>query len=234
MAEPSAPKTIKPAIGDKTAVTAAGTDTAVARADQAKAVADEAIKAGSASADAAAGAVPKAANPMADMFDQLIKAQTEFAQRLGFDPKGFGFDPVRFDPSKFDAGKFGMDQAFGSAMPRFDLVLAQHQKNVGAFLKAQAAMVDGAQTVFQRQLALFQQTITEATTLLQNLLAEKDSRIGIEKQVDASKQAFEKIIAEARDLGNVVTRSHSEAFQLLNERALEQIEEIKAVYEKSA
>ncbi|HWL71196.1 MAG TPA: phasin family protein [Geminicoccus sp.] len=171
---------------------------------------------------------------MADIFDQLIKAQTEFAQRLGFDPKGFGFDAARFDPSKFDAGKFGMDQAFGQGMPRFDLVLAQHQKNVGAFLKAQAAMVDGAQTVFQRQLALFQQTITEATTLMQNLLAEKDSRAGIEKQVDASKQAFEKIIAEAQDLGNVVTKSQSEAFQLLNARALEQIEEIKSAYEKTA
>ena len=223
MAETTASKTTKTAA-----------QAAKAEADQAKAVADQATGKGGASVETMTDTMRKATQPMAEMFDQLIKAQTEFAQRLGFDPKGFGFDAARFDPSKFDASKFGMDQAFGQAMPRFDLVLAQHQKNVGALLRAQAAMVDGAQTVFQRQLALFQQTITEATSLLQNLLAEKDSRAGIEKRVDASKQAFEKIIAEAQDLGNVVTKSQTEAFQLLNERALEQIEEIKSAYEKSA
>ena len=208
--------------------TARATGTGRTKAEQAKAVADEAIGKGGASVEAMTGAMRSATQPMADMFDQLIKAQTEFAQRLGFDAKGFGFDAAKFDPSRF-----GMDKAF-SAAPRFDLLFAQHQKNVGAFLKAQSAMMDGAQTVFQRQIALFQQTITEATTLMQSLLAEKDSRIGIEKQVDASKKAFEKIIAEAKELGDVVTKSQSEAFQLLNQRALEQIEEIKSAYEKAA
>lgn len=176
--------------------------------------------------------------PMADMFDRIARAQAELAQRMGFDPKTFGFDPAKFgfDPGKFgfDPAKFGLDKSFGAAAPRFELLFAQHQKNVGAFFKAQTAMVDGVQTVFQRQLALFQQTLAEATSLMRAMMAEKDSRIGMEKQVDASKKAFEKILAEAKELGDVVSKSQGEAFQLLNDRALEQIEEIKAAYEKAA
>jgi phasin family protein len=184
--------------------------------------------------NAADAAMKKSVQPMADVFDQIAKAQAEFAQRMGFDAKAFGFDPAKFgfDPAKmgFDPGKFGFDKT----APRFELLLAQHQKNVGAFFKAQAAMVDGVQTVFQRQLALFQQTLAEATSLMQALMAEKDSRIGVEKQVDASKKAFEKILAEAKELGDVVSKSQTEAFQLLNDRALEQMDEIKAAYEKAA
>ena len=90
------------------------------------------------------------------------------------------------------------------------------------------------QSVYQRQVALFQQSISEATNLLQSLMAEKDGKAGVEKQVDASKKAFEKLISEAKELGDVVSKSQTEAFQLLNDRAVEQIEEIKAAYEKAA
>jgi phasin family protein len=227
MSETSTPKATK-AVAEKAV---AATSTA---ADQASKMAD----AGAEAVGRTSAAMKKSAQPMADVFDQIAKAQAEFTQRMGFDPKTFGFDPAKFglDPAKFgfDPAKFGFDTSFGPAAPRFELLFAQHQKNVGAFFKAQAAMVDGVQTVFQRQLALFQQTLAEATSLMQAMVAEKDSRIGMEKQVDASKKAFEKILSEAQELGDVVSKSQSEAFQLLNDRALEQIEEIKAAYEKAA
>ena len=41
-------------------------------------------------------------------------------------------------------------------------------------------------------------------------------------------------MGEAKELGDVVSKSQTEAFQLLNHRALEQMEEIKAAYDKSA
>ena len=205
----------------------------------------EVIGNGSASEETLTSA-EKATRPMADAFDQIAKAQADFAQKMGFDPKTFafdtsklGFNPAKFgfDPSKFafDPAKFGMDaSAFGGNMPKFDVLFTQQQKNVETFFKAQAALVDGVQTVYQRQVALFQQSISEATTLLQSLMAEKDRKAGVEKQVDASKKAFEKMIAEAKELGNVVSKSQTEAFQLLNDRAVEQVEEIKAAYEKVA
>lgn len=224
MSETSTPKTTK----------AAAEKVSTAAADQASKVADTSAE----TVDKTSATAKSAMKPMADAFDQIAQAQAEFAQRLGFDPKTFGFDPAKFgfDPAKFgfDPAKFGMDKSFGAAAPRFELLFTQHQKNVDAFFKAQAAMVDGVQAVFQRQLALFQQTLAEATSLMQALMAEKDSRIGVEKQVDASKKAFEKILAEAKELGDVVTKSQSEAFQLLNDRAMEQMEEIKAAYDKAA
>jgi phasin family protein len=225
MSETSTPKTTKAAAEKAAAAMSAATDQA-------------GNAAGARTVDKSSAAAKNPVPAMTDVFDQIAKSQAEFAQRLGFDGKAFGFDPAKFgfDPAKmgFDPSKFGFDKALGVGTPRFDLLFAQHQKNVGAFFKAQAAMVDGVQTVFQRQLALFQQTLTEATSLMQALVAEKDSRIGVEKQVDASKKAFEKILAEAKELGDVVSKSQNEAFQLLNDRALEQMEEIKAAYEKAA
>ena len=211
---------------------------AKAAADKSAAAAQTMAKEQAKVADAATAAVrdmgaaaSKASQPMMDVLDRMAKMQAEFAQRMGFDPKSVGFDPAKLG---FDPSKFGMDKMFGDNMPRFDLMLGQHQKNVETFFKAQVALVDGVQSVYQRQLALLQQTLGEAVSLMQSLMAEKDSRKGVEKQVDASKKAFEKIMGEAKELGDVVSKSQTEAFKLLNHRALEQMEEIKAAYDKSA
>lgn len=177
----------------------------------------------------------QAAQPMVDALDQIAKAQAEFAQQMGFDPKTFAFNPAKFGLE----GNFGLDKAFGdkifgAGMPRFDLLFVQHQKNIESFFRAQASLVDGVQAVYRRQVALLQEAVTEASQLMQALLAEKDSRTGAEKQVEASKKAFEKILSEAKELGAVMSKSQNEAFQVLNQRALEQIEEIKSACEKSA
>ena len=220
MTENSAPKAAKAAADKSAAVTQ------TMAKEQGKAV-----DAATAAVRDMGAAASKASQPMMDVLDRMAKMQGEFAQRMGFDPKSMGFDAAKLG---FDPTKFGMEKMFGGNMPRFDLMLGQHQKNVEAFFKAQVALVDGVQSVYQRQMALLQQTLGEAVSLMQSLLAEKDSRAGVEKQVDASKKAFEKIMGEAKELGDVVSKSQTEAFQLLNHRALEQMEEIKAAYDKSA
>ena len=176
-------------------------------------------------------AATKASQPMIETLDRMAKMQAEFAQRMGFDPKGMGFDMTRFG---LDPSRFGMDKMFGSAMPQFEMMLGQQQKNLEAFFKAQTALTDGVQSVYQRQFSLLQKTLTEAVGLMQSLMAEKDSRKGAERQVDASKKAFEKILSEVNELGDVVSKSQNEAFQVLNQRALEQMEEMKAAYDKNA
>jgi phasin family protein len=226
MSEVSPPKLPK-AQADKAAT---GIENAVLKTLSAPAEAPKATV--EAAAPQVASQAEKMARPMMDAFDQIAKAQAEFAQKLGFDPKNFAFNPAKMG---FDPAKFAVDpKAFGTAMPKFDMLFAQQQKNVETFFKAQAALVDGVQAVYQRQVALFQQSITEATGLMQALLAERDGKAGVEKQVDASKKAFEKILSEAKELGEVVSKSHGEAFRLLNDRAVEQIEEMKAAYEKAA
>ncbi|HEX2528741.1 MAG TPA: phasin family protein [Geminicoccus sp.] len=241
MSEISPPKATKGADKAAPGVEAAVLKTLAAPAEAPKAAADAAQAAAPAATPAATATATaeKAGRPMMDAFDQFTKAQAEFAQKMGFDPKTFAFSPAKFgfDPSKFsfDPAKLGFDpKAFGGNMPKFDLLFAQQQKNMETFFKAQAALVDGVQTVYQRQVTLFQQTMSEATSLMQSLLAERDGKAGMEKQVDASKKAFEKIISEAKELGDVVSKSQGEAFRLLNDRAVEQIEEMKAAYEKAA
>ena len=173
-----------------------------------------AVKATKATTEKVAAASERAAQPMLDAMEEMRRAGTEFASKLGFTmPKFDGSVP---------------------AMPNMDVFMTAHQKNVEAFFKAQATMVDGMQAVMQRQVALFQQTMSEAVELLQSIAAEKDPKAGLSRQVEASKKTFEKLLGDARELGDVVTKSQSEAFQLLNKRAMDQIEEIKSAFSKVA
>src|SRR3954469_7353851 len=128
------------------------------------------------------------------------------------------------DASKTSANSFA--KLF--QVPGFDaniFVKFQH-RNLEALNAANQTLVQGLQTVAQRQGKLVQQSVKQ----FQELLSVKPASVTevLVKQIDVAKTSYEKNVADARELGDLVAKVGSEAADILNRRVVASLDEIKA------
>jgi phasin family protein len=98
-------------------------------------------------------------------------------------------------------------------LPGFDVttVLDIQRRNVEALTAANQTIVQGLQTVVRRQGEIARQSAKQ----FQDLLSVKPSSTSVEetlvKQIDVAKTSYEKTVADARELGDLVAKVGSEA-----------------------
>ena len=121
-------------------------------------------------------------------------------------------------------------------VPGFDantFVEFQH-RNLEALTAANQALVQGLQTVAQRQGKLVQQSVKQ----FQELLSVKPTNASVNealiKQIDVAKTSFEKNVADARELGDLVAKVGVEATDILSRRVVASLDEIKAAARPAA
>jgi phasin family protein len=146
-------------------------------------------------------------------------------QRVG--PERFGISAPGFDKlPTFDAASLA--QAF--KLPGFDLntVVEIQRRNIEAVTAANQTIVQGLQTVAQRQGEIARQSVKH----VQDLLSVKPSSASVTetlvKQIDLTKTAYEKTVADARELGDIIVKVGSEAGDILSRRVVASLDEVKA------
>ena len=107
-------------------------------------------------------------------------------------------------------------------------VLATQQKNIQALTAANQLAFEGFQAVARRQSEIVRQTIEQTSTIVTELMAAGSPEDKVAKQADLVKLAFEKALANARELAELVAKSNSEAADVINKRVSESLEELKA------
>jgi phasin family protein len=133
-----------------------------------------------------------------------------------------GFDKLPV----FDAPSF--TQAF--KLPGFDVntVVDIQRRNVEALTAANQTVVQGLHTVARRQGEIARQSVKQ----FQDLLSVKPSSTSVEetlvKQIDVAKTSYEKTVADARELGDIVAKVGSEAVDILSRRVIASLDEVKA------
>ena len=131
-----------------------------------------------------------------------------------------GFDKLPV----FDAPSF--TQAF--KLPGFDVntVVDIQRRNVEAVTAANQTLVQGLQTVMQRQGEIARQSVKQ----FQDLLSVKPASVTetLVKRIDLTKTAYEKTVADARELGDIVVKVGSEAADILSRRVVASLDEVKA------
>ena len=115
-------------------------------------------------------------------------------------------------------------------LPGFDLntVVDIQRRNVEALTAANQTIVQGLQTVVQRQGEIIQQS----TKQFQDLLSVKPSSGSVKEtlvqQIDLTKTSYEKNVANARELGDIVAKVGTEAADILSRRVVASLDEVKA------
>src|SRR3954464_1860221 len=131
-----------------------------------------------------------------------------------------GFDKL----PAFDAASFTQ----ASKLPGFDVntVVDIQRRNVEALTAANQTLVQGLQTVVQRQGEIARQSVKQ----VQALLSVKPGSVTetLVQQIDLTKTSYEKTVADARELGDIIAKVGTEAADILSRRVVASLDEVKA------
>ena len=147
------------------------------------------------------------------------------------------FNPfANMDLSKFDMSKFDITKMLGDVkIPGFDMQAAMdaQRKNIEALTAANQAAVQGMQAVAQRQAEILSQAMSEVSTVAQQLAGSASNPQEMTtKQAELVRKAFEQALANARELAEMVSKSNTEAFAIINKRVTESLQELKSLVVK--
>ena len=129
-----------------------------------------------------------------------------------------------------------MFKKFGEQMkvPSFDMtkIMEQQQKNLEAMTKSWQAMAGGANEIAQKQKDIFQAALKDMTEMVQAYKPGGNPQEVMAKQAEFAKKAMEAAIANTKDIAELVQKSSTEAFKIVQDRMKESYEEIRAGVEK--
>ncbi|MFQ5623953.1 MAG: TIGR01841 family phasin [Paracoccaceae bacterium] len=150
-----------------------------------------------------------------------------------FSTTAFPFDPAKIEEF-FKTGDF-TKTFFGAQMPKFDTeaLLAAQKKNMDALVAANKAAAAGYQDLFERQVALFEETMTETQKQIASLAADDLTPESASARGEIAKAAFEKALANMRELAELAQKANSEAYRVVSARIKDQVEELKEMAEKN-
>ena len=108
----------------------------------------------------------------------------------------------------------------GFTLPGFDIgsMMASQRKNVEALAEANRVTCEGLQAVVKRQGEILRQTLDEAAQAARELSA---------PGAVPDKATRQAALANARELGELITKTQSEAFDLLRTRFSQNLDELR-------
>lgn len=119
------------------------------------------------------------------------------------------------------------------ALPDTEALMTAHRRNLEAFSAANRTALEGAQAVAKRHMEIMQQTMAEMTDTLRALAAPEAPQAKAARQAELLKAAYERAVANSRELGDLIQRANGEALATLNARFTEAMDEVKALMEKA-
>jgi len=123
--------------------------------------------------------------------------------------------------------EFRMPQALD-----FESFAAAQRRNIEALSAANRVALEGAQAVAKRHMEILQQSMNEMTDAMRTLATAEAPQDKAAKQAELAKSAYERAVANMKELGDLIQKSNSEALGVLNQRFTEAMEEIKGMVKK--
>lgn len=126
------------------------------------------------------------------------------------------------------------DKMFDTAkMPGMDTITAAYEKNMNAMIEANRIAMEGYQSVFKRQVALTEEAVAGAKDKLAALQGQPMSPEQAQKALDEAKTAFEKAVADLKELTEMAQKANTEAFEVIKSRFEEAMGEFKSMMDKA-
>ena len=110
----------------------------------------------------------------------------------------------------------------------FNQIFSTGRRNMEALSAANQVVVESAQAITRRQAEVARANIDNALKVSKDLMTIATPETTISKQSDLMKAFFFYILTNLREVSELVTKSSFEAFDVLNRRTAESLEEINA------
>ncbi|MDW3204829.1 MAG: TIGR01841 family phasin [Alphaproteobacteria bacterium] len=149
-----------------------------------------------------------------------------------FDPMNNPFlDPKNnpfLDPEKNPFLKTDFTQYFqGVEAPDLKGITDAQRKNMEALSAANKTAAEGVQAIFKRQSEILKNTMDEANAALQELQGKSMAAPDASAQIDQVKTTIESAVSNMRELSEMMAKSQAEAFDIVNKRFVESLDELK-------
>lgn len=108
----------------------------------------------------------------------------------------------------------------------FNQLFSTQRRNIEALSAANQAVVEGAQAISRRQAEVIRSNVEDALKASKEILTTGTPETNLTKQSDYAKSIFENTLTNLREITEMATKSGFEAFDVLNKRAAETLEEI--------
>ncbi len=136
-----------------------------------------------------------------------------------------------FDFSKMmDASKMLGD--FKVSGVDMEQLVASQRRNIEALTAANQLAVEGMQAIARRQTEILRQMMEEASHAARDVMAAGSPEDKAARQTELFKEAFKRGIANARELAEMVAKSQGEAFDVINKRVTDSLDEVKTLIAK--
>jgi phasin family protein len=121
-------------------------------------------------------------------------------------------------------------------VPAFDMskMMEHHQKNLEAMTRSWQAVAGGASEVAQKQKEIFEAAMKDMAEMAQSYKPGGNPQEVMAKQSEFAKKAMEAAIANTKDIAELVQKSSTEAFKIVQDRMKESYEEIRTSVEKKS
>ncbi len=113
-----------------------------------------------------------------------------------------------------------------------EAVVASQRRNLEALSQANQLAVEGMQAVARRQAEIFRQMMEEASQAMKDIMAAGSPEDKAGRQTELVKEAFKRAISNMRELAEMVSKSQTEAFDVINKRVTDSLDELKTVMGK--
>jgi len=108
----------------------------------------------------------------------------------------------------------------------FNQLFASQRRNIEALSEANQVVVEGAQAITRRQAEVMRDNVENILKASRDLFTGGTPETNLTKQAEIAKDMFEKTFTHLREISEMATKSGFEAFDVLNRRAAETMEEI--------
>jgi len=128
--------------------------------------------------------------------------------------------PFAFDFTKY-VGDF--------KLPHLDVetYINAQRKNVEALTQANRLAYDGLQAVSKRQIEIVRQELDRAAAAARDVTEPGTPQDKAAKQAEVAKESFERVLSNLKELGELVAKANAEAFELLQARFSESLDEMR-------
>ena len=145
------------------------------------------------------------------------------------------------NPFMFDAEKMGemfkvpgMDKWFAQANAPFELLFEVQRKNFEALVEANKVAASGYQELYERMTGIFEESLGRARAQVERAQGQEVSAEAAAKNAEVMKEAFDKALADVRELSEMATKANAGAFDVIRARTEEAVNEFRGVAEKMA
>jgi phasin family protein len=107
-------------------------------------------------------------------------------------------------------------------------LFSMQRRNIEAFTAANQMIMESAQAITKRQTEMVRDTVEQFLKTSKEIMTSSSPETNTARQTEYAKSMYENAISSAREISEMATKSSMEAFDMLNRRAAESVEEISS------